>query len=228
MRTPRTLVHVLLAGLAAVATVVALAATPAAAHEGDAVFGVETAEPQPDGSVRYVVRVTFEDDGDAALDATVTATAVDGAGATQTPVPMTPVDQDGRYEATVTFPAAGAWTIRFTAINPNGTFEQAQEVAATTTTAAPSTTAEETTTAEAETASTEAAAASSSDSDDGGGGGGGGAVAVVVILVVLVAAGVGGFLALRRRGGGSSDSTSTPSTPAGDAGTEAENVTEGA
>jgi hypothetical protein len=111
------------------------ASGPAGAHEGDAAFAVEV---HPAGqSIHYIVRVTWANDGHAALDATVTATAVAPDGTQLTPVPLSPADADGRYAGVVEFPAPGAWTVRITSINPTGTLEQPQEVAATAPTQAP-------------------------------------------------------------------------------------------
>lgn len=211
MRRTRTrslaLTGTLLASLLALVAAV-IAASPAGAHDGDAVFAVEAVEPQPDGAIHYVVRVTWADDGHAALDTTVTATPVAGDGTTQTPVPMTAVDQDGRYEATVAFPNPGAWTIRFTSIDPNGTSEQAQEVAepTTTTTASTTTAAEEPTTTAATETDTETASASQSSDDDSSSGGGGVVVALVIaVLVVVAAAGYWFWRSQRSQAGGGPD-----------------------
>lgn len=208
------LVVAVLVGLMAAPPALGLSASPAGAHDGDAVFAVEATEPQADGSVHYVVRVTWADDGHAAADATVNAIPIDGAGAAQTPVPMTAVDQDGRYEATVTFPSAGAWTIRFAAINPEGTFEQAQEVAepATTTTAADTTTtaAGNETTTSAATEDTETASATQSSDDDDGSSSAGPLIGVLIALGVLA---VVGYLVWRsRQGRGPADPTTSSSS----------------
>ena len=82
-------------------------------------------------SIHYIVRVTWENDGHPAADATVTATAVAPDGTQLTPVPLAPADDDGRYAGPVEYPAPGAWTVRITSIEPTGTIEQPQEVAAT-------------------------------------------------------------------------------------------------
>lgn len=124
----------------AITMAIALPATGASADEGPGTFALETAEPLTT-SVRYVVRLTFTGDGHPARDATVTATAIDSDGTARTPVAMPPVDRDGRYEATVTFPAPGEWTVRFTAVLPPATMEQPQTI-----TAPPSSTPESTTT----------------------------------------------------------------------------------
>jgi hypothetical protein len=102
---------------------------PAGAHEGTAVITIEGVHPAGT-QVHYVVRVTWENDGHAAADATVTATAVAGSGEQLTPVTLTPVDSDGRYEGIVEYPSAGSWTVRITSIDPTGTLEQPQEVTA--------------------------------------------------------------------------------------------------
>ena len=135
MTVPRPLSRRLRAPLAALLAGTALAlgvAGPAGAHGGEAVIAVEGVHPAGQ-SVHYVVRVTWADDGHAAIGATVTATAVAADGTTLTPVPLAPADDDGRYSGAVEYPTAGAWTVRITSIEPTGTIEQPQQVAATTT-----------------------------------------------------------------------------------------------
>ena len=130
----RRLAVLAVAALALVLGLGAGAAAPAGAHDGDAVIAVEAAHPAGTG-VHYIVRVTWQDDGHAAADATVTATAVGSDGTQLTPVTLASADSDGRYSGVVDFPAPGSWTVRITSIDPTGTVEQAQEVAPPPTTA---------------------------------------------------------------------------------------------
>lgn len=126
---PRRLLTALLAaaGLLAVLAVGAGVA-PAAAHDGDAVIVIEAAHPEG-MSIHYIVRVTWQDDGHPAADATVTATAVGGGGTQLTPVPLHPADDDGRYAGVVEYPSPGSWTVRVTAVRPTGSVEEEQVVA---------------------------------------------------------------------------------------------------
>lgn len=121
----------LLAGLVGLVATAALAlglwASPAGAHDGDAVITVEGTHPAG-MSIHYIVRVTWANDGHPAADATVTATAEGADGTQLTPVTLAPADSDGRYQGVVDYPAPGAWTVRITSIEPTGTLEQAQEV----------------------------------------------------------------------------------------------------
>lgn len=119
--------------LSLLALVLVAAAIPASAHEGEGEFAVEAREPRGPG-FRYVVRLTWTNDGHAALDSTVTATAIAADGTPQTPVTLEPLDQDGRYAAVVPSPAGGPYTVRFTAVTPEATAELAQRPAPTTTT----------------------------------------------------------------------------------------------
>ena len=123
----RRLAALAIAALALVLGLGAGPAAPAGAHDGDAVITVEAAHPAGTG-VHYIVRVTWADDGHAAADATVTATAVGTDGSQLTPVTLAPADSDGRYAGVVEYPAPGSWTVRITSIDPTGTVEQAQEV----------------------------------------------------------------------------------------------------
>ncbi len=130
---PRHIPVRLLAALAASALALALGlvaglgAAPAGAHEGDAVITIEAVHPAG-MSIHYIVRVTWENDGHPAADATVTATGVAADGTQLTPVALAPADADGRYAGAVEYPAPGSWTVRVTSIDPTGTAEQAQEV----------------------------------------------------------------------------------------------------
>ena len=186
-----------------VKAVVALASLPighlaglglgvASAHEGDGVLVVESQGPANGMSVPYVVRLTWEDDGHAAVDATVTATAIAADGTPQTPVPLEPVDQEGLYVATLTYPAAGSWTVRFTSVTPAATTEVAEEVAEPTTTTADSTTSTTTGT----TRTTDQVSGEGSPDDEGVGVGG---VLAAAFLVVVVVACVIGFTRSTRR-----------------------------
>ena len=65
--------------------------------------------------MRYEVELVFVADGHPAADATVTAVA-ELAGATVGPVTMQPTGADGHYTATLTFPSAGQWNVRFTGV----------------------------------------------------------------------------------------------------------------
>jgi hypothetical protein len=129
----------LLGLLVAVLLALGLAASPAGAHDGDAVIAIEAVHPAGQ-SMHYIVRVTWANDGHAATDATVTATGIAADGSQLTPVPLAPADSDGRYAGVIDYPAPGAWTVRITAIDPTGTIEQPQEVVATATTQPPNVT----------------------------------------------------------------------------------------
>lgn len=133
--TPARLAAAVLAALVvALGLLAAAPATPAGAHDGDAVIDVEAAHPAGT-SVHYIVRVTWQDDGHPATGATVTATGVAADGTQLTPVTLAPQDEDGRYAGLVDYPEPGNWTVRITAIEPTGTVEQAQVVSPPATTA---------------------------------------------------------------------------------------------
>lgn len=127
-----------MASILSVAVLVA-ADRPAAPHEGAGAIEVVRSDAAGDLTVRYRLRVTFVDDGHGAPEATVTATVLDATGP-RTPVAFARAEEDGVYEGTVTYPAPGPWTVRFTSIRPTGSIEHPEQVAApaTTTTAAPS------------------------------------------------------------------------------------------
>jgi hypothetical protein len=226
----RVRVRRLLAAIGLSAVVLALSAVgltaPASAHEGPGILTVETDEPTPTGH-HYVIRLVWENDGHpAARDTTITATPFAPDGAPQTPIAMTPVDDDGRFEATVEMTQPGAWRIQFTSVSPVATVDHPVEVAAptTTSTTATTTTAEEGedsaasgSGSEEETAADPTASRASDEDDDSSGG----AIALIVIAIGVVAAlAIAGYSILRRRGtaAGSTDrpSPTSPSPTAGD------------
>jgi hypothetical protein len=156
---------------------------------------VESATPTATGR-DYVVRLTWEGDGHAAVDATITATPVDPAGVPGTPVPMAAVDEDGRYQAEVPMPTAGQWTVRFTSVTPVALVEvqETVEAAITSTTAETvATTVAPSTTTASETTATSATGAGAGD-DDGDDGGAGWLIAAVVAAAALAA---GAFALIR-------------------------------
>lgn len=113
-------------------------AAPAGAHDGRGTITVEQVHPAG-LSVHYIVMLTWDNDGHPAADATITATPIGPDGASLTPTTLAPSGAgDGRYSGAVEFPSAGAWTVRFTSIEPTGSAERPEQVTeATTTTAAP-------------------------------------------------------------------------------------------
>jgi hypothetical protein len=115
--------------VAAVALAGVLPGARAGAHDGDGIITMEAAHPAGT-SVHFIVRVTWENDGHPAADAVVTATAVGGDGTQLTPVTLAPVDDDGRYANAIDFGSSGAWTVRFTSIDPTGAAKVSQTVEA--------------------------------------------------------------------------------------------------
>jgi hypothetical protein len=158
---------------------------PAAAHDEVGVLAGEyVADPPASPAGVYRVRLTYENDGHPAEGATVTMTASDGAGGAVGPTPMGEVDL-GEYEAAMTFPHAGSWTVSVVADAPAATLEQALTI----TEPPPSTT---TSTTEVDTDPID----DSASADDGDGPGAG---VWIALVAVLVAAGVVAVAILRRR-----------------------------
>jgi hypothetical protein len=152
---------------------------PAFAHDEVGVLAGEyVAEPPDAPEGTYRVRLTYQNDGHPAEGATVTMTASDGAGSSVGPLPMNAVDL-GEYEAAVTFPHAGSWTVSVVAEAPAATLEQPLTIAE----PPPSTTT---------TSATKVQTDPIGDPrDDGGGGLGAGLwIGVVGVLVAAVVAGV--------------------------------------
>lgn len=101
----------------------------ASAHEGEGVLTLESQQVASDGTAAYQVRVTWENDGHAAIDSTVTATPIASDDSQGVPVVLQAVDQDGRYAGSLTFDDRGTWTVRFTSVTPAATAEVVEEVA---------------------------------------------------------------------------------------------------
>lgn len=99
------------------------------AHEGHGVLVVEGRHPTGPTAVHYVVRLTWSGDGHPADPATTAVTA--SILGPQGPLPLvvlTPWGADGRYAGTVSFPAPGMWTVRFSAPNPATQFDSLELV----------------------------------------------------------------------------------------------------
>jgi hypothetical protein len=103
--------------------------TPAdSRHEGDAAISLEGRHPMAPGQVHYVVRITWSGDGHPAVGSTVTATLLDAFGTPLSTVTLDPMDADGRYGGTVTFPSEGLWTVRFTSSLPAGSLDAVEQL----------------------------------------------------------------------------------------------------
>lgn len=104
----------------------------AAAHGGEVVLTVDSANPAGELAVEYTVRLTYEGDGHPVEGAAVTAFAEGPVGQfegreTLGPVTMSPVG-DGLYRATVEFPTEMQWSVRFTSMDPRATLSVVQDV----------------------------------------------------------------------------------------------------
>lgn len=192
MNRPRPVALAALAVLA-VAHAAGLGIGTASAHDGEGILVIEAQGPAAGLSVPYVIRLTWANDGHPAIDSTVTATVLEPDGTPRTPVVMEPIDEDGRYAATIALGSGGSWTVRFTAVTPTATIEVVEEVAepTTTTTAVESTTTTESTPAPAE----PAAAADDPDDDDIGPGG---VLAALFLGLVVLGCAVGFGRSARR------------------------------
>lgn len=173
-------------GLAA--TVVAVFAAGcggvASAHDGRGIIVVESQLDTPADST-FTIRVTWQNDGHPAADATVTATAVSPNGEPQTPAVLRPIDTDGRYQGAVRLGSPGSWTVRFSVVTPTATAEITRDVAEVATTSEPTTTS----TTEAAMSQTEAADFNPDDGDSSTPR----AVFGLVLLLAIVGAAVVGF-----------------------------------
>lgn len=178
-----------LALLAAVVVGIAALAAPALAHDDQGLFSVTVSEPSGDLAYDLQVALIYSGDREPVEGANVTAVA-EGPGGTAGPFTLEPTEEPGSYATTVTFPAPGEWTVRFTSITPSATIEHPIAVAApaTTTTDAPTTTTNDQSTSTIELVEEEEAAA-----DDGGI-----SPALVIAALVVASAIVAVVLGLRQ------------------------------
>lgn len=172
--------------LAAVTTAVlmlsAVPAVPAGAHGATGTLGLEATPGTAPLTARVRALLEYSNDREVAPGATVTVGGRDATG--QTVGPQALADQGrGLYEATLTLPAAGAWTLTVTAVNPAATAQTSVTVSA----SAPAATTPTTAPGDVRTSSDEAAADradqdSTNASDDG--------VSVVVVVGIMLVVGI--------------------------------------
>ncbi|MBA2624403.1 MAG: FixH family protein [Acidimicrobiia bacterium] len=171
----------------------------AAAHSERGVVEVVSSEPGVDGGVRYVVRLTYENDGDAVADATLTAVAVSPDGVEADPVVLSAGGGPGLYEGEVPLSDSGTWRVRFTSVTPAVTLEVTDEyspsVAASTTTAPTTTDAPSTATDDEQDEITNDQVGNSVSS----GGSGAGTLVFVGLLLALLVVGALAVRDMRRR-----------------------------
>jgi MYXO-CTERM domain-containing protein len=111
-------------------------AAPSGAHSGKGSIKIVSREPAGPLAIHYVVAISFIADGHPASDAVATIVG-ESAGLRIGPVPLTPVAEGtGTYEATVIYPAAGAWDIRITSLDPTAVLLQAESLSPTVDTSA--------------------------------------------------------------------------------------------
>jgi hypothetical protein len=171
-----------IAPAAFVAAVVAiLAAAPAFAHSEQGAMAAEVRPGAQPLTVTARARVVFANDGHPAGEAAVTVTGTGPGGAPVGPTTLNRVDA-GEYEAAVTFPAAGGWSLQFSSTNPTATATATATVAPATTQAPPT--------------SQVRRATANDDGDEGSSGLS--APAFVIGGAVVVAALVGGLVLVRR------------------------------
>jgi hypothetical protein len=160
-------------------------AAPTLAHSDDGIFsGLDAAPGSQPLEVSVRARLVYANDSEPAPGATVNVDAVAADGAATPPSPLRD-NGDGTYEGVLTLPAAGNYTLRFTAATPLAAADAPY--------AAPATTATTTTTAAVP--STQPRDVDDDDSSRG-------AAPIVAGFggVAVIGVGVAAFLLWRRRG----------------------------
>lgn len=197
-RTARTARRpALLAVLAALVVLVVSAGTswapPAGAHGDDGTMGIEVTPGPAPLTARVRILLEYANDGDVAPGATVVADAVGPGGQTVGPAPLADQGQGG-YEAVLTMPAAGAWTVTVTATGPAATATQEVTVVAAPATTAPTPATTDTPSSTDVRISSDRASQDEEPSDDGPG-----AALIAAIAVGVVAVAGAAVLLVRRR-----------------------------
>lgn len=188
--------------LVLLAAVLFLGTGVAAAHGDEGELSLTRFEQTGPTTVVIEVGIVYENDGDIAEDAQVTATLSGPGGATVGPVALVRTGPaTSLYAATTEVPTVGDWAVDVTSTSPTGQVDGTVTVADTTPTseAAPSTTVADATTAtEAPAAVAEplTIAADGSDEDDGGPST---AVIIGACMVLAVVTIAGAFVIANRR-----------------------------
>jgi hypothetical protein len=164
---------------------------PAAAHGDTGTLGIEVTPGTAPLSAQVRLLLEYANDGDVAPGATVVAEAVGPDGARVGPVPATDRGA-GRYDALLTMPTAGTWTVSVTSTNPAASASAEISVATTAATTTPST-------RPADDVEASSQRASRTEADDDSSDGSPSPLVLVVIAVALVAAIVLAFNLVRRR-----------------------------
>jgi hypothetical protein len=165
----------------------------AGAHGSVGTMGLEVTPGSEPRTARVRVLLEFANDRHLATGATVTATASGPDGAVIAPAPLTE-RAEGRYEAVLPLPRAGAWTVTVTATGPDATARADVTVLDAGAPAAPTTT--------TATATPDPAPRARPDTDPTAGGGPAPALIVGLVaglVAALIAVSVGIRLAVRRR-----------------------------
>lgn len=119
--------------LAAVLVAAIALALPAEAHDDLGLISIVAEEQSGSLAVDYEVLLVYSEDKEPVTDASITVVAERPGGTTLGPVSMQATPDPGRYRATISFPEPGAWTVRFAALTPRATLEQAFTLPAPTT-----------------------------------------------------------------------------------------------
>jgi hypothetical protein len=98
-------------------TLTLITVSSAVAHSDQGTMTAETRPASQQLAVTARARVVFANDGHPANEAGVTVTGTGPGGAQLGSTPLNRVD-DGEYEALVSLPAAGDWSLQFTSTNP--------------------------------------------------------------------------------------------------------------
>jgi len=176
----------LLAGAVAPFAILLAVALPAGAHGSVGTLGIEVTPGAAPLTATVRVLLEYANDREVAPGATVVAEAIGPDGATVGPTPLADRGQ-GSYEAVLTMPAAGPWTVTVTASDPAATASGSVTVSATPTA---------TTAPDADVRiSADQATRERRPSDDGGPS----PALLAAVAVVLVAAAGVTFVLVRRR-----------------------------
>lgn len=187
-----TLLALVMAVVAALASMLLGGTRAAGAHGDEGTMAVTVAEQSGPSTVHVEVGITYANDDDLAQEATVTATLTAPDGTEVGPVPLTLVDEtSSKYGADVAVPGPGTWTLAVTSTGPEATATGSVTVTrdapatsrpTTTTTRGPGTTSGPTVPVDPEEAT----------SDEGG-------VVLPLVIAAGAAAAVGGYVVARRR-----------------------------
>jgi hypothetical protein len=95
---------------------------PAAAHGTEGIFEMQSSTVVAPLTAVFRVRLIYANDADPVTSGASVTVSGSGSGGSVGPTGLAYTGSNGVYEATVTFPAGGSWTMTFSSSNPSASY----------------------------------------------------------------------------------------------------------